>query len=202
MRRVLLLAVAVVLAPVLAFAQDVVVDRVLATVDTRMVTLSDVRAVRALGLVVPPQGTDATTAILNALVDRVLVLEEVERYAPPDPETATVDRGVAAIRSAHASSYDAALSSAGLDESFVRHWVRNDLRIESYLSQRFAGVLEPSDDDIETYRRAHAAQAGAGQPLDDASVRTAVVAERRAALVREWIDGLRSRASVTLAPPL
>jgi hypothetical protein len=110
---------------------------------------------------------------------------------------------VAAIRATHASSYDAALSTAGLDESFVRHWVRNDLRIDSYLAQRFAGVLEPSDDDIETYRRAHAAQAeAAGRPLDEASVRAAVTAERRTALVREWIDGLRSRAGVTLAPPL
>ena len=39
--------------------------------------------------------------------------------------------------------------TGGLDEAFVRLWVRNDLRIEGYLAQRFAGVLEPSDDDID-----------------------------------------------------
>ena len=182
-----------------AGAQGVLVDRVLATVDAHVITLSDLRAVRALGLVAVPAAGDPARVALDALIDRVLVLEEVERYQPPEPERAAVDRGVAAVRSSHASSYESALTTAGLDEAFVRQWVRNDLRIEGYLGQRFAGVIEPGEDDIESYRRQHATDA---RPLDDATVRAAVAAERRAALVREWIDGLRARASITEAPAL
>jgi len=179
-----------------AMAQDQIIDRVLATVDGHVITLSDVRAVRALGLVRVPEGNTSPRPILDALVDRVLVLEEVERYQPAEPEAAAIDRGVAEIRSTHAASYDTALVNSGLDESFVRQWVRNSLRIEGYLGQRFAGVLEPTDDDVEAYRRTHAGTAA----LDDAKLRTTVIAERRATLVGEWIDGLRARATITRAP--
>jgi hypothetical protein len=177
-------------------AQDQIIDRVLATVDGHVITLSDVRAVRALGLVRVPEGNTSPRPILDALVDRVLVLEEVERYQPAEPDAAAIDRGVAEIRSTHAASYETALVNSGLDASFVRQWVRNSLRIEGYLGQRFAGVLEPTDDDVEAYRRSHADAAR----MDDAKLRTTVVAERRATLVREWIDGLRARATITRAP--
>jgi hypothetical protein len=192
-----ILAAGLVAAPVRA--QDVLIDRVLATVEGHVITLSDVRAVRALGLV--PSGTaDAgADAVLDALIDRVLVLAEVDRYMPPEPDAATIARGVAAIRAAHPGSYESALDTAGLDEAFVRLWVRSELRIEGYLAQRFAGVVEPGEEDFEAYRRAHAAE---GRPLDDAAVRAAVTAERRAALVREWIAGLRARATITRAPAL
>jgi hypothetical protein len=184
-------------AAVPAPAQDQVIDRVLATVDGHVITLSDVRAVRALGLVRPLPQANRPRPYLEALVDRVLVLEEVERYQPPEPDPAAVERGVAEVRAAHASSYETALRNSGLDESFVRQWVHNDLRIEGYLGQRFAGVLEPSEDDLEAYRRTHPAS---GPPADEQHLRAAVVAERRAALVREWIDGLRARAEITMAP--
>jgi hypothetical protein len=120
-------------------AQDVMIDRVLATVDTHVITLSDVRGVRALGLVAAGTPGEATGAVLDALIDRRLVLAEVERYQPPEPDPAAVERGVAAVRAAHAASYESALLTSGLDEGFVRQWVRNELRIETYIAQRFAG---------------------------------------------------------------
>ena len=75
-----------------------VIDRVLATVEGRVITLSDVRIVKTLGLVAVPAGVDADKAILSALIDRLLVLEEVERYAPPEPDGAAVEERVAAVR--------------------------------------------------------------------------------------------------------
>lgn len=200
MRRFLGACAVLAVAAVPALGQDVLIDRVLATVDGHVITLSDVRAVRALGLV--PEATQASgdgDAALEALIDRVLVLAEVDRYMPPEPDPAAVDRGVADVRAKHAGSYQSVLVTSGLDESFVRLWIRSELRIEGYLAQRFAGVVEPSEDDIEAYRRAHASE---GRPLDEAAVRTAVTTQRRQALVREWIDGLRARATITRAPSL
>ncbi len=180
-----------------SWAQDQVIDRVLATVDGHVITLSDVRAVRALGLLHPPPAAERPRPYLEALIERVLVLEEVERYQPPEPDPAAVERGVEAVRTAHASTYATVLTNFGLEESFIRQWVRNDLRIEAYVAQRFAGVLEPGEDDLEAYRRTHPAS---GQPPDEEHLRMAVVAERRAALVREWIDALRARAEITISP--
>ena len=77
-----------------------VIDRVLATVEGRVITLSDVRIVKTLGLVAVPAGADADTTILKALIDRLLVLEEVERYAPPEPEDAAIEQRVERYRPA------------------------------------------------------------------------------------------------------
>jgi hypothetical protein len=195
--RLLATLTIVIAAAMPSLAQDQIIDRVLATVDGHIITLSDVRAVRALGLVRVPDGNTSARPILDALVDRVLVLEEVDRYQPPEPDPASIEREAAAIRASHASSYDATLVNAGLDESFVRQWVRNTLRIDGYLAQRFAGVLEPTDDDVEGYRRTHADRVA---NLTDEQLRATVTAERRTTLVREWIDGLRARATITRAP--
>lgn len=178
-------------------AQDVVIDRVLATVEAHVITLSDVRAVSTLGLV--PERTVAAgqDAVLQALIDRVLVLAEVDRYMPPEPAEAAIERGVDRVRASRPGSYRSALATSGLDEAFVRLWVRSELRIEGYLAQRFAGVVEPGEEDVVAWRRAHESDA---RSMDDAAVRAAVSAERRAALVREWVDGLRARATITRTP--
>ena len=67
------------------------------------ITLSDVRIVKTLGLVAVPAGADADKTILKALIDRLLVLEEVERYAPPEPEDAAIEQRVAAVQARFAS---------------------------------------------------------------------------------------------------
>ena len=182
-----------------------VIDRVLAIVDGHVITLSDVRAAHALGLIAPPAGADPEAFVLERLIDRVLVLQEVDRYAPPEPDAEAMDRGVAAIVARRGeSSVDVLLRRFGLEPTFVREWVRNDLRIAQYLDQRFAGVTEPSDEEIENYRRQHGTERAAGAPVDEARVRetarAGVMHERREALVREWIEGLRGRAEISRSP--
>jgi hypothetical protein len=182
-----------------------VIDRVLATAEGRVITLSDVRTVETLGLVPSLRGNDAGRSTVDRLIDRLLVLQEVERYAPPEPDAAAVAERVASVRSHFASDadLDAALRTVGANRGFLRQWARNDLRIAQYLDQRFAGVLEPTDEEIENYRRQHASELpGGDQAADQAElvrrVRERVTAERRAALIREWIDGLRARADITV----
>lgn len=182
-----------------------VIDRVLATVEGRVITLSDVRIVRTLGLVAVPAGADPDKVTLNALIDRLLVLEEVERYAPPEPDSGAVEQRVGAVRARFASpaDYTHALEQLGTNSLFVTQWARNDLRIASYLDQRFAGAAEPNDEELENYRRQHASEfARSGQQVDEVQLlndaRARVTSERRQALVKEWIDGLRARGEVSL----
>jgi hypothetical protein len=199
---------AILIACVLATtASAEVIDRVLATAEGHVITLSDVRTVETLGLVPSLRGSDSQHSTVDRLVDRRLVLQEVERYAPPEPDAASVAERVASITShfASAADLDAALRKVGADRSFLRQWARNDLRIARYLDQRFAGVLEPTEEEIESYRRQHASDLPAGdQAADQAElvrrVRERVTAERRTALIRDWIDGLRARADVTKNP--
>jgi hypothetical protein len=84
----------------------------------------------------------------------------------------------------------------------LRRHVRDDLRIESYLQQRF-GAVQPTEEEILQYYREHAAQFTQGavvRPFDEAHdvVKAALVAERRAATIREWLADLRRRADVSI----
>lgn len=176
-----------------------VIDRVLATVDGHLVTLSDVRATTALGLT--PEPVDG--AALDRWIERLLVLQEVDRFAPPEPPAAAVESRVAAILAplGPPDAVRARLSQLGIDQGRVERWVRDDLRIQAYTEQRFAGSLEPTGDELENYYREHAAElVSDGRELTTeqahALARTHVMASRRRALLADWLDGLRRRATI------
>ena len=116
-----------------------VIDRVLAVVAGQVILLSDVTAARDLGLQTA-DGADPVRSVLTKLIERELVLAEVDRYAPPEPDAAAVDRGVEALRARFSSrdAFAAALAKSGIDENHVRETVRQDLRVAAYLEQRFA----------------------------------------------------------------
>ena len=118
------------------------IDRVLAVVAGQIITLSDVTAARALGLQSPGNAVDPVRAVLSKLMDRELVLAEVERYAPPEPPADAIDREVDSIRTRFPSSqaFDAALGGSGLNDKHLREMVRQDLRIRMYEEQRFAAA--------------------------------------------------------------
>jgi hypothetical protein len=130
-----------------------VIDRVLAVVAGRLITLSDVNMAASLGLVTPPAGGDPIRAVLAVLIDRELQLAEVDRYAPPEPSPADVDLEVQRLRSRFESpeAFDGALATAGIDPGQLRETVREDLRIRAYLEQRFSARQESRDQVIEEW---------------------------------------------------
>jgi hypothetical protein len=120
------------------------IDRVLAVVAGQPITLSDVTAARELGLqpIATGSSVDPVRTVLNALIDRELILAEVERYAPAEPPTDAVDREVMRVRSGFptADAFAAALAHAGLTDNALRARLRDNLRIAAYLDQRFAAA--------------------------------------------------------------
>ncbi len=176
-----------------------VIDRVLATVDGHLVTLSDVRATTTLGLT----PTTTTDQALDQWIERVLVLQEVERFAPPEPSPAAIEARVAAVLGPLGTPDQAraTLSGLGIDAAWVTRWVRDDLRIQAYTEQRFAGSLEPTADELENYSREHASELSRDRrelTTEQAHqlAREFVMAARRRALVADWLDGLRRRATI------
>jgi hypothetical protein len=142
------------------------IDRVLAVVAGQLIMLSDVTAVRDLGIVPAGNAADPTGAVLARLIDRELMLVEVDRYAPPEPESVEVDRDVAAIRARFASdkAFADVLARSGFDVTHVREIVRENLRLNAYLDQRFT---VPDGDQ-----------------------------QRRQTLIDDWVAGLRRRTPV------
>ena len=180
-----------------------VIDRVLAVVDTQIITLSDVRAAVRFALVPQDVAVDPIAAVMQRLIDRRLMLAEVDRYAPPEPTPAAVDAAMATIerRYKDALEMEIALNQSAMSREDLRRYVRDTLRLDAYFQQRFSTVVQPSEDEILRYYRERAAEftvAGKLQPLDQAreAVRTAVIREQREIFVRQWVEGLRRRGSV------
>lgn len=177
--RALALAICVALAAggtSLAQPREELVERTLAIVGGRAVTLADVRTATALGLIHDSSDLDEAT---EKLVERALVLREMERYAPPEPQEPAIDDGLATVRARRPESeIAAALAAGGFTEGRLRAWIRDDLRIASYLEQRFA--------------------AAADLPVEQAApqLRERLTAERRANLIADWIADLRRRTPV------
>ena len=120
------------------------IDRLLAVVAGQLITLSDVTAATDLGLQTPDGAADPVRAVLTKLIDRELVIAEVERYAPPEPAATAVDAEVQRVRQRFATpaAFEAALARSGIDEPHLRETLRQDLRTRAYLDQRFSTASE------------------------------------------------------------
>jgi len=162
-----------------------IIDRVLAILPGQIITQTDVQAALDLGLVEAPEGGDRIGIGLSAVIDRVLMLNEVRRVIPAEPSAAAVDARVARIRQRFESPAALAhvLAASGIDETILRIYAADDLRLASYLEERFSAASQPTDEEVR--------QAGDGsrQRLSD---------ERRRTLVGAWTSELRRRADVTV----
>jgi hypothetical protein len=119
-----------------------IIDRVLAVVAGQIITLTDVTAARDLRLETTDGAADPIGAVLSRLIDRELILAEVERYAPAEPTPEEIEREMARVRERFASpeALADALARSGIDEPHLRGTLRQNLRIRAYMDQRFAAT--------------------------------------------------------------
>ena len=178
-------------------------DRVVARVDGYAITLSDLKAAVALGLV---GASGSAEPALDQLIDRQLVLAEVARFAPPEPSPATIDEQVAAMIARTGGRLEAIMAETGTDRARIRDMARDTLRIEAYLNQRFGTSMQLSEDEVLQYYRIHPEEFtrdGKQMPFDAAaaSARERAAAERRATTVAQWMRDLHGRAEITIPSP-
>lgn len=197
-----------VVAAVLALGVPVraeIIDRILAVVDNSLIMQSDVMAAIRLGLEKPERDADPVGAVLDRLIQRRLTLTEVDRYAPPEPAEADINLRLEQVKLAFptVTAMDTVLKETGFDVPQLRRYLRDELRIQAYLQQRFGSVVQPSEQQVLEYFQAHPDRFSSGgvlRPFDEAhdEARQALVTERRAGLIHDWIASLRRRANVNV----
>lgn len=187
MRRVIVATVCSLLYALGSAGHAEILDRVLAILPGQIITLSDVEAALDLGLVEAPAGDKRIPAALSAVIDRVLMLNEVRRVSPPEPAPAAVDARVERIRErvGGAAQITRVLAVRGLDEAVLRLYAADDLRLALYLDERFSAAAQPTDEEIR--------QAGE-------AARQRLTEDRRRTLIGAWTAELRRRADVTVLP--
>lgn len=177
-------------------------DRVVARVAGNAITLSDVRAATGLG-VAPAEPASA----LLAVIDRHLLLAEVQRFPPPEPLPVAVEEETAALKARAGAGLAALMQSTGIDEARIRETARETLRIRAYLDQRFGVDVQVSDDEVDRYYRTHQEEFlrdGMLMPFAEAEplARQRAAEERRQTTINQWVGDLRARADVTRSPAL
>ncbi len=182
-----------------------VIDRILATVGGALILQSDAVAAARLGFVELPAQGDRLQFTLDRLIERRLMLIEVDRYAPPEPPRPLLDERMQQLdqRIGSGERLDAILRETGFTVEQLRLYVRDDLRIEAYVQQRFGTAYRPSDEEVVAHYRSHESEfTKDGKVLPFETVRdlarSSLVAERQAAAVREWMAGLRRRTEVNV----
>lgn len=187
--------------PVSGIAAQQLLDRLVARVNGAAITLTDVRAAVAIGVVDVPSGADSEGVAVERLIDRQLVLTEVARFTPPEPTPAEVAREVARMTERAGAGLAAVMSTTGVDDTALREMARDTLRIEAYLNQRFGTTVQLTDEEVERYYRIHPDEFTRGDtlmPFTEAEplARQRAGAERRASTVAQWMRDLRERAEV------
>jgi hypothetical protein len=178
-------------------------DRVIAVVSGTVITLSDARTAIAFGLVDTSGAPDQVAVAMQWLVDRQLVLDEVNRYETPDPDPTVIDPVFEEIRRklSAGKGFGAALATLGHDEEGARTFVRDTVRMQLYLKRRFESVLPGTEEELRQFYEAHKrafVRAGRALTFEDArdAVQEGLQEQRRVQALENWLGRLRRRADV------
>ncbi len=171
-----------------ARAQQTIIDRIVARVDTDIILLSDVRALeRYQQLVDGKSETDAQ--VLDRLIDQWIVRNEADTAQFPRPTPDAIDKGVERVQKSFTSleEYEAKKKEIGLTDADVRKMVESQLFLSNYLDSRFRPSVHVEAKDIqEFYDKAviPRAQARGQEPPSLAAARDVI----RDALIQRGID--------------
>jgi hypothetical protein len=115
-------------------------DHIVGRVNDRIITQSDVRRARALGLVDDLSSDDATRVCLE---NRLLILGEIARSAPvatPTPEDVATRREAWERARGGPARARQLLNDVGMSDGLLQAWFRDDGRVDAYLDRQFGSL--------------------------------------------------------------
>ena len=180
-------------------------DRVLAVVSGQVILASDVRAFLGLGLLAADDADPAVReqVALSRLIERRLVLDEIDRYVLAEPPPERVERDLATVRARFDTeeAFTALLAAVGFDLDDLRQILRDDARRDAYLADRFGVAARFTEAELRAYYDANRGRfVEHGEPVSFAAARDDVEdrlwTERRAEREKAWIAGLLRRADI------
>ena len=113
-------------------AAQQLLDQVVARVGSSAITRTDVDAALAFGVVSSSQGDP-----VQQVIDRRLMLAEVEKFRPPEPAEADVTALSAKMKGTAGGDANAIMKRTGVDDKRLIELARDTLRLQAYIAQRF-----------------------------------------------------------------
>lgn len=199
------------LLPILALlatpAFAVTVDRIAATVDRQVLTVSEITQMVEIRFFArtAESDDDHRRNVLDALIAQALRFRDVERFGAQDIAADVIEARLLEIqrRFPTEAEFLAAVARAELTLDEVRALVKRQLQVEAYIQERFAPLVFISNEEIDTYYRGPWTQQRRDRGLSvpplasvQDEIRTAVRGSRLEQEIGKWTAQLRERADV------
>lgn len=188
-------------------ATAVTVDRIAATLDRQVLTVSEITQMVEIRFFTRGSQSedDHRRDVLDALIAQALRYRDVERFGAQDIARDVIEARLLEIQRRFPSEAEflAAVAKAELTLDEVRALVKRQLQVEVYIQERFAPLVFISNEEIDTYYRGPWTQQRrerglAVPPLNSVrdEIRTAVRGSRLQEEIGKWTSQLRARADV------
>jgi hypothetical protein len=203
-------------------SSPVVLDHVVAVVNTRAILASDVHE-EMLVSVLEPRGADSRTespqGALQRIISRTLIRQQIrdEDARSIVPSKEAVQARLAELRKllpvcvrencSTDAGWRAFLENHGLTQARVESYLRGRIEILSFIEQRFKQGLSIPQQDVEAYyHNTLVPQYQTGQtppPLDEVAPRIEEILLQRQvnAMFSSWLDSLRKQGEVEVLDP-
>lgn len=188
-------------------------DRIVATVDERAITLTELdRAVLTGALAREPGETEDAfrERVLSEMIDEYLRYRDALRFLPVAPDPARLDAAFEALqRRLRQAGKDpeAEFRAAGMSDAEVRASLERQLVVSQYVRDRFAALSFVSPEDLDEEYRAVADEyrkTGRVPPPREGleeELRDRVRDRRTAEEIDKWTRELREKARITRLAP-
>ena len=170
-----------------------IIDRIMAVVNGRIVTLSDLRMERRIRVVLGGDQVNDDKALARDLVDRILFEEQVAQFP-----------GILVDDSEVEGELNKVDNLRGIPPDTLREAIRRRLTLNQFFDLRFRQLLRPTDDEVRHYYETvflpEAGRLGLNPipTLDQVRepVRNNVVEEKMQGAIDAWLKTLRERSDI------
>ena len=174
-----------------------VIDRIVAVVEGRIITLSDLRGEREIRAILGEKATTDDATLRKLLVDSYLIEREIADYPNTEVTDAEVDEYVARV-----------VQRPGPASNALRDAVRRRIRIQKFFDIRFRQSIRPTDDEIRRYYEDVFVPEARNRGLQSIplltdpavanAIRENVIQENLDENVEVWLEAVRRRSNVEI----
>jgi parvulin-like peptidyl-prolyl isomerase len=177
-----------------ALLEAEIIDKILAVVDNRIITLSDIREERLIRAALGEQAPQDNSALLEELIERSLIVSQMAEFPGVEVTDEEVQEKMRNITVPDSVS-DKAMKQA----------VRVRLMIARFMDARFRQFIRVTEDDVrkyydEVFVPAARARGASVPPLEEVAegIRANVAEEKLDDDVDVWLQALRRRSNIEI----
>jgi hypothetical protein len=190
-----------------------VIDRIAASIDTRVITQSEVdlqiRVAAFQDGVKPDLSPAHKRQTLESLIDQKLIQRDLEYSRYPLPDASELNPVIDQFKREHYptdAAYQQALASYGITDEVFRDFLLWERTLSAYVDVRFGSTSQITADQVSDYFEktvkpaAQAAHPGQEVRLEDYrdQIEKQLAAERADAQMDAWLKGARRRAQIVI----